>query len=84
MVMSWLLYQPRNRLCCGCHASQERISISAVPIAPQDSFQSLSSHLACPGFRQQWRQCKEDQQYMRKTEFFTFQAFEVLTSFFFF
>ena len=72
-----------ERLCHGCCAGQERINISAVPTAPQDSFQILSLHLAYPGFREQCRQCKEDQQYTRKTEFFTFQAFEGLTFFFF-
>lgn len=41
-----LLRQPGKRLCCGCHAHQERINISAVPVAPQVSFQSLSLSLA--------------------------------------
>ena len=38
MVMLWLLLlllcQPGERLCYGCHASQERINVSAVPTAP--------------------------------------------------
>ena len=37
MVMLWLLLQllrqPGERLCYGCHASQERKSVSAVPMA---------------------------------------------------
>ena len=73
-VMLWLCY--------GCHASQERINISAVPTAPRDSFQILSLHLAYPGFHEQCRQCEEDQRETRKTEFFTFHAFEGLTFFF--
>ena len=36
-VMLWLLRQPG-----------ERINVSAVPMAPQASFQALSSHLAYP------------------------------------
>ena len=38
MVMLWLLLlllrQPGERLRYGCHASQERINVSAVPTAP--------------------------------------------------
>ena len=30
-VMSWLLCQPRERLCYCCHASQDRMNASAVP-----------------------------------------------------
>ena len=38
----WLLSQPGERLCCGCRASQERINVSAVPMAPCVFFQPLS------------------------------------------
>ena len=34
-----------------CCANQERINVSAVPMAPQVSFQPLSSSLAYPGFK---------------------------------
>ena len=71
----------QERSCYCCCASQERINMSAVPTAPCVFFQPFSLHLAYPGFREQCRQCKEDQRYMRKTEFFTFQAFEGLTFF---
>ena len=50
-VMSWLLSQPGERLCYGCHASQERINMSAVPTAPRVFFQPLSSCLDYSGFR---------------------------------
>ena len=54
MVTLWLLlqllHQPGERLCYGCHASQERINVSAVPMAPQVSFQPLSLCLSYPGF----------------------------------
>ena len=60
MVMLWLLlqllHQPGERLCYGCHASQERRNASALPMAPRVSFQLLSSRLAYPGFS---KQCKE-------------------------
>ena len=39
--------------------SQERINVSAVPMAPQVFFQPLGSHLAYPGFSEQCRQCKQ-------------------------
>ena len=46
-VMLWLLlqllHQPAERPCYGCCASQERISVSAVPMA-FESFSSLSAH----------------------------------------
>lgn len=41
----WLLCQAGERLCYGCHASQERINTSAVPMAPRVFFQSLSAYL---------------------------------------
>ena len=60
MVMLWLLlqllHQPGERLCYGCHASQERRNASALPMVPRVSFQLLSSRLAYPGFS---KQCKE-------------------------
>ena len=41
-------------VCCyGSCASQKRINMSAVPIAPHMFFQPLSSHLAYPGFSKQ-------------------------------
>ena len=72
--MLWLLrllHQPGERLCYGFRASQERINVSAIPTAPCVFFQSLSSHLAYPGFSEQCGQCKQrdnwhyeqDQQY---------------------
>ena len=40
MVMLWpllqLLRQPGERLCYGCQASQERIKVSSVPMAPSN------------------------------------------------
>ena len=54
-LLLWLLCQSGERLCYGCHASQEKINVSAVPVAPWVSFQPLSSCLAYPGFS---KQCK--------------------------
>ena len=60
MVLLWLLLrlpsQPGERLCCGCRASQERINVSAVPMAPHIFFQPLSSSLAYPEFSEQCEQ----------------------------
>ena len=58
------LCKPRERWCCvrlcyGCCVSQERINVSAVPTAPQVSFQPLTSHLACSGFSKQSRKCEQ-------------------------
>ena len=39
--------------------SQERINVSAVPMAPRVFFQLLSSHLASPGFSKQCGQCEQ-------------------------
>ena len=40
MVMLWpllqLLRQPGERLCYGCQASQERIKLSSIPMAPSN------------------------------------------------
>ena len=44
-----LLRQPGERLCYGCHASQDRRNVSAVPAPPGVSTQPLSSCLAYPG-----------------------------------
>ena len=53
MVIFWLLlqllHQPGESLCYGCHASQERINMSAVPTAPHIFFQHRSSCLATLG-----------------------------------
>ena len=47
-------------VCCyGCYASQKRIDVSAAPMAPWISFQSLSLHLAYPGFSEQCGQCEQ-------------------------
>ena len=55
-LLLWLLHQPEERLCYGCHATRERINVSAVPMAPWVSFQSPSLCLAYPGFRGHCRQ----------------------------
>ena len=74
-LLLWLLSQPGEILCYGCHASQERINVSAVAIAPWVSFQSLSSCFAYPGFREECGQqeqgdnwsCEQDQQCSRES-----------------
>ena len=38
----WLLHQPGERLCYGHHAHQDRINVSAVPMAPRVFSQPLS------------------------------------------
>ena len=58
-LLLWLLCQPGEGLYYGCGASQERINIPAVPMAPQVSFQALSSCLAYSGFSEQWRQWEQ-------------------------
>lgn len=50
----WLLRPLEERLYYGCQASQERIDVSAVPVAPHISLQPLSSHLAYHGFSEQY------------------------------
>ena len=52
----WLLHLPEEMLYYGCHASQERINVSAVHVAPHISLQPLSSHLAYHGFSEQCAQ----------------------------
>ena len=59
MAMLWLLHQPGERLYYVCHATQERINLSSVPIAPCIFFQSLSSSLAHPGSS---KQCVQHEQ----------------------
>ena len=63
MVLLWLLLrllcQSGERLCYGCRASQERINMSAVPIAPGVFFQPVSSCLAYPWFSEQWEECEQ-------------------------
>ena len=58
----------QKRNCYGCHASQKRIRMSAVPMALQVFFQPLSSCLAYPEFSEQCEQkdnwhYEQDQQY---------------------
>ena len=36
MLCLWVQRQPEERLCYGCHASQERIKVSSVPMAPSN------------------------------------------------
>ena len=49
MVTLWpmlqLPHQPGERLCYGCCASQERMNLSALSMAPRIFFQPLSSSL---------------------------------------
>ena len=44
-LLLWLLHQKGERLCFGYHASQERINIYAVPMAPGIFLQLPRSHL---------------------------------------
>ena len=53
MVAATAAASAGERLCYGCHASQERINMSAVPTVPQVFFQPLSSWLAYSGFSRQ-------------------------------
>ena len=64
-ILLWPLCQPGEGLCyvrlcygcCyGCSVNQERINVSAVPVAPWVSFQPLGLCLAYPGFSEQWGQ----------------------------
>ena len=63
MVAATAAASAGERLCYGCHASQERINMSAVPMAPYVIFQALSSSFAYLGFSKQCKQCEQDQQY---------------------
>ena len=73
-LLQWLLLQPGEGLCQGCHASQERLNVSAFPTAPHVFFQSLSSNLTYHGFGEQCTQkdtarqpaSEQDQQYNSK------------------
>ena len=67
-LLPQLLHQAGERLCSGCHASQERINVSAVPMAPQGSFQPLSLHLAYPGFSKQRGQCEQQDNWRHKQD----------------
>ena len=58
MAVLWLYYG----CCYGCCASQERINVSSVPIAPWVLLQPFSSRLAHSGFSKQCRQCEQDRQ----------------------
>ena len=55
-------YSLGHRVLCagerGC-ASQQRINMSVVPVAPQVSLEPLSSCLAYPGFSEQCGQCEQ-------------------------
>ena len=62
-AVSWLcpLCRPQEEriqhvYCYGCCISQERINVSAVPMAPQVLFQPLSLCLAYSGFSEQYEQ----------------------------
>ena len=64
-ILLWPLCQPGEGLCyvrlcygcCfGCSVNQERMNVSAVPVAPWVSFEPLSSCLAYSGFSEQWGQ----------------------------
>ena len=75
IAMLWLLHQPGDRLCCGCHATQERINLSSVPTSPCIFFQSLSSNLAytgsskeCVQHEQQGSWCHKQDQQDRESE----------------
>ena len=63
LVIFWpllgLQHQHGERVCYGCHGSQERINLSAIPSAPRIFFQPLISHLAYPGFSKQCRECEQ-------------------------
>ena len=49
----------RKRLCYGCHVSQEKISVSAVPTSPRIFFQPFSLSIADPRFSEEYGQCKQ-------------------------
>ena len=76
------------RLCYGCCVSQERINVSAVPTAPQVSFQPLTSHLACSGFSKQSRKCEQwdnwccEQDQQDTKDFFPFRMLYTICSYF--
>ena len=60
--------EPAEKLCYGCHVSQERISMSVVPTAPQASFQPLSSHLVYSGFSEPCGQCEQRDNWCHKQD----------------
>ena len=53
--------------CYGCSINQERMNVSAVPVAPWVSFQPLSSRLAYPGFSELWGQWDTARQVVTRT-----------------
>ena len=50
------LYQPGERSCYSCYASQERINVLAVPTTPEVFIQPLSQCLAYLAFNEQYTQ----------------------------
>ena len=65
-LLLWLLCQAGERLCYGCHASQERINTSVVPMAPRVFFQSLSAYLIYPKLSEQYKQCEQQDNWHHK------------------
>ena len=49
MALLRLLHQKGERLCYGCHASQERMNVSAVPMIPCIFLQLPRPHLTYLG-----------------------------------
>ena len=54
----WLSHE-RREYCYACCASQERINVSAVPMALCVFFQPLSSRIAYSGFNKQCAKCEQ-------------------------
>ena len=52
-LLLWQLHQLGERLCYGCHASQERRNVCAVPMALSSLLLPFGSHLAYPGFSEE-------------------------------
>ena len=67
-LLQWLLCQPGERLCYGCHANQERIKGSVIPRAPHISIQPLSLHLAYPRFSKRWGQREQQDNWHQKQD----------------
>ena len=68
MVAATAAASAGERLCYGCHASQERINMSAVPTVPQVFLQPLSSWLAYSGFSRQWKQCEQQDNWQHEQD----------------
>ena len=49
MLCLWVQRQPEERLCYGCHASQERINLATVPIVSASSSNLLALGLPILG-----------------------------------